>query len=111
MWFIHYAIHYYMIMKRLDYYAILKKQHEDFRRTPQWQVFRKYVLASRNQTCEFCGKHYSRVHNLDVHHKFRTNYTNLEPARFMLLCKTCHQFLHKKSGTPLLGQYTEQVDD
>ena len=32
-------------MKRLDYYEILKKQHEVFRATPQWQVFRKYILA------------------------------------------------------------------
>lgn len=108
--FIRYTICYYISMKRLDYYQILKKQHDEFRATPQWQVFRKYMLASRNQTCEFCGKHYARTHNLDVHHKFRTNYQNLDESRFMLLCKTCHQFLHKKSGTPLLGQYTEQVD-
>ena len=108
--FINYTICYYMNMKRLDYYEILKKQHEAFRLTPQWQVFRKYILASRHQTCEFCGKHYARTHNLDVHHKFKTNYQNLDETRFMLLCKTCHQFLHKKSGTPLLGQYTEQVD-
>ena len=107
---IHYTICYYIDMKRLDYYEILKKQHEAFRLTPQWQVFRKYILASRHQTCEFCGKYYARTHNLDVHHKFKTNYQNLDETRFMLLCKTCHQFLHKKSGTPLLGQYTEQVD-
>lgn len=98
-------------MNRADYYEIIKKQHEEFRATPQWQVFRKYILASRNQTCEFCGKKYSRTQFLDVHHKFRTNYQCLEESRFMLLCKTCHKFLHSKSGTPLLGQYTEQVDD
>ena len=98
----------------MNYKEFLKKQadeHEEFRKTPQWQVFRKYMLASRNQTCEFCGKQYKRTSYLDVHHKFSTNYENLDESRFMLLCKTCHQFLHSKSGTPLLGQYTEQVDD
>lgn len=97
-------------MKRSDYYDILKKQHEEFRKTPQWQLFRKYMLAARNQTCEFCGKRYSRTAFLDVHHMFRTNYSTLDAERFMLLCKTCHKFLHAKRGTPLLGKYTERTD-
>ena len=97
-------------MKRKDFYEELKRQHEEFRATPQWAIFRKYMLASHNCTCDFCGKKYNRVQYLDVHHKFRTDYKNLDPSRFMLLCKICHVFLHKKSGTPLLGQYTEQVD-
>jgi predicted HNH restriction endonuclease len=98
-------------MKREDYFEMIKRQHEEFRATLQWQVFRKYILASRNQTCEFCGKKYSRTQFLDVHHKYKTNYQCLEEGRFMLLCKTCHKFLHSKSGTPLLGQYTDRVDD
>lgn len=98
-------------MKREDYFEIIKRQHEEFRATPQWQVFRKYILANRNQTCEFCGKKYLRTQFLDVHHKYKTNYQCLEESRFMLLCKTCHKFLHSKSGTPLLGQYTDRVDD
>lgn len=93
-------------MKRKDYYEKLKAEHEAFRNSPQWLIFRKYMLSARNQTCEFCGKRYSRVQYLDVHHKYSTNYTNLDPSRFMLLCKTCHVFLHKKEGTPLLGKYT-----
>lgn len=97
-------------MKRREYYETLKRQHEAFRQTAQWQVFRKYMLAARHQTCEFCGKRYERTAFLDVHHKFRTNYQNLDAERFMLLCKTCHKFLHAKRGTPLLGQYTEQTD-
>lgn len=98
-------------MKREDYFEMIKRQHEEFRATPQWQVFRKYILARRNWTCEFCGKKYSRTQFLDVHHKYKTNYQCLEESRFMLLCKTCHKFLHSKSGTPLLGQYTDRVDD
>ena len=101
---------YYNCMTREEYFEQIKKRHEAFRLTPQWRVFREYMLSSRNYTCEFCGKKYKRTSHLDVHHKFITNYELLEESRFMLLCKTCHQFLHKKSGTPLLGKYTEQTD-
>ena len=99
-------IPYWLGMKRQEYFDKLKKEHEAFRNTPRWFLFRKYMLSARNQTCEFCGKHYTRVQYLDVHHKFITNYENLDPDRFMLLCKTCHTFLHRKEGTPLLGKYT-----
>lgn len=98
-------------MTRKEFFEKQKREHEAFRLTPKWMIFRKYMLSARNQTCEFCGKRYTKVQYLDVHHMYSTNYENLDPDRFMLLCKTCHQFLHKKSGTPLLGQYTEQADD
>ena len=97
-------------MKRQEYFDRLKKEHEQFRLTPQWTIFRKWMLASRNQTCDFCGKRYTRTQYLDVHHKYATNYQDLTPDRFMLLCKTCHEFLHRKEGTPLLGKYTRLTD-
>ena len=84
--------------------------HAKFRETPQWQVFRKYMLASHNQTCDFCGKKYKRTTNLDVHHKYETNYENLDESRFMLLCKTCHTFIHKKRRTPRFGMLSELRD-
>lgn len=86
------------------------EQHAKFRETPQWLLFRKYMLASHNQTCDFCGKRYKVTSKLDVHHKYITNYENLDESRFMLLCKTCHTFLHKKEHTPLLGKFTNLVD-
>ena len=97
----------------MNYKEFLKKQadeHEEFRKTPQWQVFRKWMLAAHNFTCDFCGKKYKRVQYLHVHHKYETNYTDLTPSRFMLLCQTCHEFLHKKEGTPKLGMYTKLRD-
>lgn len=97
-------------MKRQEYFEKLRKEHEAFRLTPQWLLFRKYMLASHNQTCDFCGKHYTRVQYLDVHHMFATNYENLDPSRFMLLCKTCHRFLHDKHASPNFGKYTDRTD-
>jgi predicted HNH restriction endonuclease len=97
-------------MKYLDRLKLVAEQHAKFRETPEWQLFRKWMLSAHAQTCDFCGKKYSRTSFLDVHHKFVTNYTNLEPSRFMLLCKTCHKFLHAKEHTPLLGRYTNLKD-
>lgn len=79
------------------------KQKSEFRETPQWIVFRKYFLTLRNYTCEFCGETYSKPSSqaqLNVHHRYETDYTNLDPARFLLLCRTCHQFIHKKYKKP-----------
>lgn len=97
-------------MNKLDFIKQKAEQHAKFRETPRWQLFRKYMLAAHNQTCDFCGKHYKRTSQLDVHHMFITNYECLDEKRFMLLCKTCHTFLHKKEKTPLLGKYTNRVD-
>lgn len=97
-------------MDRRQYYEKLAEEHRQFRETPTWQLFRKMMLANRNCQCEFCGKTYRNTKWLDVHHMYATNYENLDPSRFMVLCKTCHKFLHSKSGTPLLGKYTDRVD-
>lgn len=67
----------------------------------RWQLFRKLMLAKANNTCEFCGQHYARESSLNVHHRFVTNYENLEPSRFMVVCWTCHKFVHTKGNAPV----------
>lgn len=71
-----------------------------FRAGVKWQLFRKYMLARANYTCEFCGKRYARESTLNVHHRFDTDYENLEPSRFMVVCWTCHKFIHAKGTAP-----------
>lgn len=71
-----------------------------FRKTLHWQMFRKYILARRNFTCEFCGKQYKRAQDLNVHHLHDDNYDNLNEERFLVLCRTCHEFVHKKYNAP-----------
>lgn len=80
------------------------KERAEFRRTPIWQVFRRYICASRNMTCEFCGVKYRRMCDLNIHHKFETHYDNLDQRRFMLLCKTCHEFIHRKYRAPAFAE-------
>ena len=79
-----------------------KKERDQFRRTPAWQLFRRFICASRNMTCEFCGVKYKRMCDLNIHHMYTTNYDNLAQDRFLLLCKTCHEFIHTKYRSPLL---------
>jgi hypothetical protein len=78
------------------------KERAQFRTTPAWQILRRYLCAARNMTCEFCGVQYKRMSDLNVHHMYTTNYDNLAQDRFMLLCKTCHEFIHHKYKSPLL---------
>lgn len=54
-------------------------------------------------TCQYCGVKYKRICDLNVHHMYTTNYTNLDQSRFLVLCKTCHEFIHKKWRSPLLA--------
>src|SRR5574344_2597920 len=71
-----------------------------FRAGVKWQIFRKYMIARANNTCEFCGQKYAREGSLNIHHKFDSDYENLAPSRFMVLCWTCHKFIHAKAHAP-----------
>ena len=71
-----------------------------FRAGVKWQIFRKYMIARANSTCEFCGQKYAREGSLNIHHRFDTDYENLDPSRFMVLCWTCHKFIHAKAHAP-----------
>lgn len=78
------------------------KERANFRRGPAWQLLRRFIASSRGMTCEFCGVKYKRLCDLNVHHMYTTNYDNLSEERFLLLCKTCHEFIHRKYRSPLL---------
>lgn len=51
-------------------------------------------------TCELCGKRYKRLTDLNVHHRYTTHYENLDMSRFLVLCRTCHEFVHTKYKSP-----------
>lgn len=79
-----------------------KKERAEFRKGPAWQLLRRFLAASRNMTCEYCGVKYKRLCDLNIHHMYTTNYDNLAQDRFLVLCKTCHEFIHAKYRSPLL---------
>jgi hypothetical protein len=98
-------------MNKQDEMKELARQHAAFRQTPQWIVFRKFMLSSHNMTCDFCRQPYKQEARLHIHHKYATNYTRLEADRFMVLCDTCHQFIHKKEKAPrFAGVLVGKVD-
>lgn len=78
------------------------KERAEFRKGPAWQLLRRFLAASRNMTCEYCGVKYKRLCDLNIHHMYTTNYDNLAQDRFLVLCKTCHEFIHAKYRSPLL---------
>lgn len=80
------------------------KDRQKFRTTPAWQMLRRYICGTRNMTCEFCGVKYKRMSDLNIHHMYETQYDNLAQNRFLLLCKACHEFIHKKYKSPLLAE-------
>ena len=78
------------------------KERAAFRDTAAWRTFRGYMLASKNHTCEFCGMYYKNTAKLNVHHLYDTQYDNLAVTRFMLVCRECHDYIHKKYNSPSL---------
>ena len=81
-----------------------KLAHDKFRTSKRWLDFRLNFIARHANTCEFCGKKYTKTACLNVHHKYycttQEEYENLEESRFMLLCRECHTFIHKKANAP-----------
>lgn len=97
-------------MNKLDFFRKQKEEHAKFRETPQWLMFRKFMLSSHNMTCDFCKTKYKQAARLDVHHMFDTNYQRLEADRFMVLCKQCHTFIHSKDRSPAFKALVHRVD-
>lgn len=79
------------------------KERAEFRRSPAWQLFRRCMCAMHHMTCDYCGVTYKRICDLNIHHMYTTNYDNLAHDRFMVVCKTCHEFIHAKYRSPLLA--------
>lgn len=97
-------------MNKLDFFRKQKEEHAKFRETPQWLMFRKFMLSSHNMTCDFCKTPYKQAARLDVHHMYDTNYQRLEADRFMVLCKQCHTFIHSKDRSPAFKSLVHRVD-
>lgn len=76
------------------------KERTEFRKQPIWQLLRKFLLNKYDCTCQFCGKQYKDISHLNIHHKYETQYENLAQDRFIVLCRTCHEFIHAKYNAP-----------
>ena len=76
------------------------KERTEFRKQLVWQLLRRYLLNQKKMTCEFCKKQYKDIASMNIHHRYETQYENLSVDRFLVLCKTCHEFIHLKYNAP-----------
>jgi len=71
-------------------------EKNDFRKSIRWRRFSEQFIRSKQRTCEICGMQNAKMYN--VHHKYKDDYENLSPHRFMCLCRECHLYCHRKQA-------------
>lgn len=91
---------------------------EAFYHSRTWKRCREAFAASRNHTCEMCGKP-----GWLVHHKRPLNDANVDDpgvsldwSNLMLLCPSCHDRIHhglrkEAKGEGTEGRYVVEFDD
>lgn len=74
-----------------------------FRGRKVWKDFCEKFIEEKGCKCEICYKSLTKVIG-NVHHRCRAmtmaEYMNLEPSRFMLLCTSCHDWVHLVHNSP-----------
>lgn len=74
-----------------------------FRGRKVWKDFVESFTAERGNKCEICHKPLTKVIG-NVHHRCRAltmgEYMDLKPSRFMLLCTSCHDWVHLVHNSP-----------
>lgn len=70
--------------KCIGYVNYLQSKH--------WQKLR-HNLIHKNTVCEICG---DKASILQLHHKTYVNLGNESRKDFLILCDTCHKFVHKQ---------------
>lgn len=68
-----------------------------FRQSKRWKDFRAAMIEMNSGRCELCGMRYtaSKHHLLQVHHLHPEEYENLDPAKFSVLCSSCHDLAER----------------
>lgn len=94
--------------------GISRAQKTKIRARKAWKVFADRILNER-KCCEICGadltarfvrgrragklKATPNVHHMHVCEN-EEQYENYDPSRFMLLCVSCHEWVHKIYNSP-----------
>lgn len=70
----------------------------------EWKKAVKAVWKRDNATCQRCGKHHNTAANrgtFDIHHivGFEVAELRCEPSNLVLLCETCHYWVHSNDNT------------
>lgn len=70
-----------------------RKAKNRFRTTKEWKNFRNDMLMKFDYRCEICGMKHK--HGQNIHHHDERNYTDLDNAKFSVLCPSDHQLLER----------------
>lgn len=74
------------------------KNYRDYMRSPEWQVLRAQVVIRDKGICQECSKTGSHVHHMSYE-----NGPNEEGENLILLCKECHDAIHRRAKWSLNG--------
>jgi hypothetical protein len=73
-----------------------KKEYKNYIGSPNWKITREKIL-SRTRICFTCRT----PHNLDVHHLTYRSFEREDIADLLVLCRSCHNFVHYENGKKL----------
>ena len=71
-----------------------KAFYEQYLKSKQWELKRKYIYDLRKGICDFCHKPVGKRY--DVHHKNYDRFTFELDSDLMLVHERCHRILHWK---------------
>lgn len=87
----------------------LSEERAKFRQRKVWTSFRELEIERRGCCCEICGKKLTKL-VANLHHrcacKTMEEYENLSPERFLLLCTSCHDWVHLVHNSPVFKHYS-----
>lgn len=83
-----------------------------FRTRAEWKAHVNNMLTLR-PCCEICGKQLDKRKKngklktiVHIHHRYESfkmsDYMNLDPSRFMVLCASCHDWVHAVGQNPII---------
>jgi len=75
-------------------------ERQAFYQSEEWKTACSYTWKRDNATCQKCGKSYKEI-KLHVHHiiSFSVEEKRADTNNLILLCKTCHNWVHSKKNT------------
>lgn len=67
-----------------------RKNYDSYLKSNRWREFKKLIIDKRGEMCEKCG-----VKATDLHHKTYARLFNELPEDVLLLCRSCHEAIHR----------------
>lgn len=82
----------------------ITSERQAFYLSPEWKQATRLVWMRDKATCQRCGLEADSCIEMHIHHKvsFAFRLLRAEPTNLVLLCDTCHRWIHSKRNTERL---------